>query len=299
MMINEIHRKLFLRHSYFTIALRHRQEKSILAEPSFSPDAVLPASVEKWEADPILAEDNGRTWLFYEAVENGRGHIEVAEVLPDCSLGKPTILLKDDFHYSYPFVFQWRGEWYMIPESSAAEEVRLYRAESFPLKWNLQEILLRERAVDTTVYERDGKLILLTFLTDGKTERVTPKAYELQLSESGASLCPLEWEQYDELKVRGAGPAFCEGDYYFRPVQMNREQRYGDAIAVYRIQNTESEHAETQIAILSTPAGKCSGMYVDGAHTYCRSSQFEAVDLRCRDFDVWKLPRRLIRRIRK
>ncbi len=297
--MNHLTQKLFLTNSYFTVALRPRAEQSVLAEPDFRPAFVLPARAARWAADPMLAEENGKTWLFYEAVEHDHGHIEAAEVLPDCSLGEPRVILRDDCHYSYPFVFRWEGNWYMIPESSAAREVRLYQAEEFPYEWKLREVLLRERAVDTTVYETDGGLRLLTFLTDGKTERVTPKAYALTLHTGEASLRPLEWTNYDGLRVRGAGPVFTEDDVLYRPVQQNLEQRYGDAVELVRLENTAQAHAEEPAGLLQTPTGKIAGIRVDGAHTYCRSSRFEAVDLRCRDFELWKLPRRLIRRIKR
>lgn len=296
--MNLLLQKLFLTHSYFTVALRPRAEKSVLEEPGFTPAFVLPAEAARWAADPMLAEEDGRTWLFYEAVENDHGHIEAAEVLPDCSLGEPRVILRDECHYSYPFVFRWQGLWYMIPESSAARELRLYQAEAFPFRWKLREVLLRERAVDTTVYEWDGGLRLLSFLTDGKTERVTPRAYDLRLNVGEASLRPLEWTDYDGLRVRGAGPVFAENGVLYRPVQRNQEQRYGDAVELVRLRDTEGEHAEEPAGLLQTPMGKLAGFRVDGAHTYCRSSRFEAVDLRLRDFDLWKLPRRLIRRLK-
>ena len=297
--MNKTLQKLFLTHSYFTIALRRRAEKSVTAEPVFLPDHILPAVAECWAADPILAEEDGRTWLFYEAVEHDHGHIEAAEVLPDCSLGKPTVILRDECHYSYPFVFRWEGLWYMIPESSAAREVRLYQAEEFPFRWRLREVLLRERAVDTTVYELDGGLRLLTFLTDGRTERVTPRAFALELNRERASLRPLDWTDFDSLRVRGAGPVFAEDSVRYRPAQRNLEQRYGDAVELFRLRDTAQTHGEEAVGLLRTPTGKLAGSYVDGAHTYCRSSRYEAVDLRCRDFDLWKLPRRLIRRVKR
>ena len=297
--MNQIGRKLFLSHSYFTIAIRRRAAETILQAPVFKSEYVLPASVSRWCADPILAEEQGKTWLFYEAVELGHGHIEVAEVLPDCSLAEPTVLLKDGCHYSYPFVFHWNDFWYMIPESSAAKEIRLYRADSFPLRWSLQEILLQGRAVDTTVYEQNGRLILLTFLSNEKNERVTPAAYELELSQSRSGLRKLEWADYDELKVRGAGPVFSENGILYRPVQINQEQQYGDSIAVYELQDSSSAHFEFPFCALTSPLGHNSETYFDGAHTYCRSSQYEAIDLRCHDLDLWKLPRRLLRRMKK
>ena len=297
--MNRLFEKLFLTRSYFTIALRPRANLDIITEPTFLPAFIRPATADRWSADPILAEEDGKTWLFYEAVQNNHGHIEVAEVLPDASLGRPTVLLKDDCHYSYPFVFQWKGNWYMIPESSAAREIRLYRAEHFPTEWALQEVLLLERAVDTTVFAIEGRLYLLTFLTDGASERVTPRAYSLELRASGAVLIPVPWPEYDGLLVRGAGPLFGEGGCVYRPAQRNQAQRYGDGVVFFRLQQTKDAYRETPAGVLNVPTGKKSGLYLDGAHTYCRSSQFEAIDLRCREFDLLKLPRRLLSRLRK
>ena len=297
--MNRLFEKLFLTQSYFTVALRPRTAVDILSDPRFAPTWIRPATAARWSADPILAEQDGTTWLFYEAVENDHGHIEVAEVLPDCSLGAPSILLKDDCHYSYPFVFQWNGCWYMIPESSAAREIRLYRADSFPTRWSLQEILLRERAVDTTVFHQDGKLYLLTFLVNGADERVTPQAYELELHNGSTKLTALPWTEFDGLLVRGAGPLLEENGVLYRPAQRNQLQRYGDGVLLYRLEMTGNSYRELPAGALITPTGKHGSLYLDGAHTYCRSSRFEAVDLRCRDYDFWKIPRRLLSRLRK
>lgn len=297
--MNSLFEKLFLTRSYFTIAIRSRSANTVLSDPRFVPNYIHPATSTHWCADPILAEQDGKTWLFYEAVENDHGHIEFAEVLPDCSLGTPTVLLKDECHYSYPFVFQWDGSWYMIPESSAAREVRLYRAEHFPDRWSLREVLLRERAVDTTVFAWEGQLYLLTFLTDGSTEQVTPLAYTLKLQESGSSLVPLPWSDFDRLLVRGAGPLLEQDGTLYRPAQRNRFLRYGDGVIFYRFQPTKDAYRETPVGSLAPQLGKHSGLYLDGTHTYCRSSQFEAIDLRCRDFDLLKLPKRLLSHLQK
>ena len=296
--MNSIFQKLFFSNYYFTIAIRRRDKESILNTGAFSAEYVHPATAAKWSADPILAEEDGRTWLFYEAVENNIGHIEVAEVLDDCSLGTPTVILGGDCHYSYPFVFQWDRSWYMIPESSAAKEVRLYRAEHFPTKWTLQEILLRERAVDTTVFAQNGKLFLLTFLTDGTSERVRPLAYELSL-ERAPRLRRIEWTEYDELKVRGAGPILTEEDQRYRPAQISREYRYGDAVAFYRMNMQADHYREEPVQVTLAPCGRFSGHFVLGGHTYCRSANFEAMDYRCRTLDICKLPQRILRRLRK
>lgn len=293
MKARDLFAKLFVSGRYFTIGIRLRQDGSILEDQNFAPRFIVPATREQWLADPILVDADGKTWLFYEAVLDDHGHIAVAEVLNDCTLGKPMVVLKDDCHYSYPFVFRHENEWYMIPESSASSEVRLYRAAAFPEKWELCTVLLRERTVDTTVFEREGQLYLLTYLPDTSTERVTPRAYMLNLREGEASLTALSWEKYDELRVRGAGPVFSEGRAQYRPAQISREQRYGDGLVFYRISDPAG-YVEAPLCEMGPEHLKLRGCHADGLHTYCRSERFEAIDIRCGTVDYLKPIRKLL-----
>ena len=292
-MIKRLYQKLFLSNIYFTIAIRKRTN-GIRTDRVFCPDYIMPAKQAKWAADPMLVDCGDETYLFYEAVEQNRGHIAVSKVNEDGSLSAPNVILKDDTHYSYPFVFQKDGVWYMIPESSEAREVRLYRAAAFPEKWELCEILLQERAVDTTVFEQDGNWYLLTFLTDGLSERVTPRAYRMLFAESAVSLEPMCWEHFDSLQVRGAGPLLREGDQLLRPAQISQEQRYGDGLVFHRVTVGE-DYRETPEFEMTAGNLRTKGVYADGLHTYCSSNRFEAIDIRCRDFDMLKPVKKLMR----
>lgn len=287
--------KLFVTSRYFTIAIRKRQNGSILENPHFSAEFVVPATRQKWVADPILAEDAENTWLFYEAVDGDHGHIEVAQVMDDCTLGDPVTILQDACHYSYPFVFRHRDTWYMIPESSGAKEVRLYRATEFPVNWELQSLLLREKAVDTTVFCRNGEMYLLTFVPAEGSERVTPRAFRMIWEDADVRLTEIPWENYDPLQVRGAGPIFDMGRKLIRPAQISREQRYGDGVKFYYVDAAEA-YREKPAGYLMPSNLKHTGCYVDGLHTYCASSRFEAIDVRCGTVDYGKPLKKLLGR---
>lgn len=284
--------KLFMGSYFFTIALREKTPQSILDNRSFRAQTIMPATKDDWAADPMLVEDGKRTWLFYEAVKNGKGRIEAAEVLDGCRISEPTVILEDACHYSYPFVFHAQGEWYMIPESSAAKEVRLYRAADFPFAWEKQTVLLNEAAVDTTVFEHNGRYWLLTFLLSAGSERVIPHAYTLT-DWRQPELREVPWPEFDPLQVRGAGPVFQHEGVLIRPAQISLDQRYGDGLAFYRI-CSEDTYQERQIFEISEKNLEISGFWVDGLHTYSSSSRYEAIDIRCREADPGKIIRKIM-----
>lgn len=294
----EVWKKLFYSPYFFTIAIRKKQDMSLLEDASFRAEYVMPATQEKWYADPILAEHEGKTFLFYEAVNHDHGRIEVAEVLEDCTLGEPTVILEDNCHYSYPFVFRWKGNWYMIPESSASNQVRLYRCVDFPAKWEMVTVLLQQQSVDTTVFEKDGQLFLLTYLLCPGSERVIPQAYKLALGEK-IYVTPMEWTDYDELKCRGAGPVFRAGDKEIRPAQSSDADRYGNSVLLYEIRNCNQSYMEELKGELTPDRITAKGVYLDGLHTYAVSEHYEAIDIRCRAFDWLKTPRTIWNRVCK
>ena len=70
-------------------------------------------------------------------------------------------MLARPYHLSYPFVFAHDGELLMIPETSAARRVELYRAFDVPGSWERQAVLLDSiDAADATVLSHDGRLWL-------------------------------------------------------------------------------------------------------------------------------------------
>ena len=73
------------------------------------------------------------------------------------------VALETEHHLSFPFVFRYRDELYMIPESSTDRRVMLYHCTELPLRWEPLKALLEDvNAVDTMVFERDGRWWMFT-----------------------------------------------------------------------------------------------------------------------------------------
>lgn len=109
-------------------------------------------------ADPFLVRRDGMWYLFFEVLDadRGKGAIAFATSRDGLAWDYGGVVLREDFHLSYPFVVAWDGADYMIPESGEDRTVRLYRCRSWPDDWRLERVLLHGPYRDATVVRHDG-----------------------------------------------------------------------------------------------------------------------------------------------
>ena len=254
--------RLFWTPNCFTIAIRKRdaQEAPIWERKHFQPDYVMPATRNYWVADPMLAEDNGKTYLCYEAAHHDKGRIEVVE---------------------------------LYANGTTSHEVQLLKATHFPTDWEYVTTLLKENAVDTTVQNVNGKLLLLTFLPQAGNECVFPKAFWLDWSDD-IKLAEIPWPNFDSLQVRGAGRMLADGRRYVRPAQLNQPMSYGDGVLFEECRCSDAPYGEKEIGRLLVENLHVPGWKVDGLHTYAATTQFEVIDIRCQLPDPCKILRKVL-----
>ena len=66
--------------------------------------------------------------------------------------------IKEKFHLSYPFIFKYLDDFYMLPESSANKDLRLYKANKFPCDWELERVIFNNViACDGTIFQYGEK----------------------------------------------------------------------------------------------------------------------------------------------
>jgi len=113
-------------------------------------------------ADPFMISHRGSWFLFCE-VFNGftcKGEIALAQSLDGLRWRYHGVVLRDPYHLSYPCVFPWGDSIFMIPETFAAEAVRLYRADPFPDRWSFLGDLVQGAHADATFLAHDGHCYL-------------------------------------------------------------------------------------------------------------------------------------------
>lgn len=111
-------------------------------------------------ADPFLVCEQDTFYIFFEIWNNftNQGDIAVAAGSDGYTWRYRQVVLDEPFHLSYPNVFKWQGEYYMIPEATITHSVRLYKAETFPYQWVFAKtILTGPRFVDSTIFEFDNR----------------------------------------------------------------------------------------------------------------------------------------------
>ncbi|NDY57055.1 glycoside hydrolase family 43 protein [Desulfovibrio sulfodismutans] len=239
--------------------------------PAFPPDA------SGW-ADPFPFVRDGVTHLFFEHIDKDTGHgrIAVMTQAPDGTFGPPHTVLHTPHHLSYPFVFEWGGEVYMVPESAQAARVELFRAVRFPLEWEPAATLLPGvRAVDSTLFEHEGRWWLMANLRlEGGSSWD-----ELSVFYADSPLGPFVPHPgnpvvSDVRRSRPAGRVFRHGGRLYRPAQ-DCSGHYGRALAILEIETlTPRAYRETEVA-RHEAAVLGQG---DSLHTYNSVPGLEAVD---------------------
>lgn len=120
----------------------------------------------RYFADPFIVADGENVFCFVEDYfeTRSRGVISVLKLEGRTHrfIGHA---LEEEFHLSFPFVFEHDGKRYMCPETNEAREIRIYECIQFPLQWTLRSVAMRNvGAVDTMIFLHGQRWWMLTNL---------------------------------------------------------------------------------------------------------------------------------------
>lgn len=304
-------RKVMGEKEVYTIAVRPRPTAEG-AEPlpalGAGPYTMLPGREGWWFADPLLCHRGGKRWLFAEAMDlsTGKGRLEVCELHDDGSIDGWRVALEEDFHLSFPMVFDWNGEVWMIPETGHDHSLRLYRCRVFPTKWELVQrfatdeelcdaILVNRRAESLTILcsetKPDNQLYVRYrryTLCHAVQETAALPLAEADTLPAAAPAGPFELlpdETYNlqhrdfDFVSRNAGPLFVLGEQVIHPTQVSTSVDYG----VYLQFLARRGSSEVPLCAATPQNVEITGLNaadVIGVHTYCRDDVLEVIDAR-------------------
>ena len=194
-----------------------------------------------FNADPFIVEKNNKNYCFVECFNYAekKAKINVYELSEKGYMFLGTAL-EEKFHLSFPFIFEFNNEFYMVPESSKNRDIRLYKCHNFPLEWELQEVLIDDiDAADTMIFHKNNKWWMMTNEDPLKLDNHN---YQMNIYFSD-SLLNGEWISHknnpiimDATKARNAGLLLDEDNVYRVSQSFGFFKKYGENFSINKIE---------------------------------------------------------------
>ncbi|MBR7031444.1 MAG: hypothetical protein IKI06_09465 [Prevotella sp.] len=194
------------------------------------------------QADPFLFVKGNTLYLFYESERSGEKGIIRMKKSDDLShWSSPVTVLDQPFHLSFPFVFDYAGDVFMIPETQASESIRLYRGNKDLTDFTFERALLTQPRTedvkfnfcDSHLLEKDGIFYLFTSVSYNWT-------YHLELYYTDDILNhdfvkhPLSPVYIGNDFGRSGGSIIHLDDNYYR-ISQDCSRSYGENVSIHRI----------------------------------------------------------------
>ncbi len=186
-------------------------------------------------ADPFFIKERDTFYLFVELKGEENANIALLTSADGNNYNYKGVVLDEDFHLSYPQVFKYNEEFYMIPESVGSNQVLLYKTNNFPFNWFISDTLISNRRLKDPTILLSENLNLIVGMDD----------HSQQLYFTADSLTA-NWKQVEGAKKywgdesRPGGRFFNYKGDWFLPMQ-NASKGYGTGISLYKLQEQNSK----------------------------------------------------------
>ncbi|ANN78868.1 hypothetical protein [Bordetella flabilis] len=203
--------------------------------------AVLVPPKGRFFADPFVYTRNGQPFIFFEDYyfRERKGKISVATYV-DGAFRFLGVVLDLPYHLSFPYIFEYDGGTYMVPETCGNRSIELWKCVEFPLKWELHATLMDNiSAVDTIVFPYGGHWWLFTNIdrTDGQSH--CDELFAFYADRPDAT----QWTPHalnpiinSPIKARNAGMILAADGGVIRCAQTQGFLHYGKGVSLNRIE---------------------------------------------------------------
>jgi len=218
----------------------------------------LPSNDVFW-ADPFVVEREGIHYIFFEEMvySKSKAHISFFTIDQNGQVRSPSIVLDQPYHLSYPFVFEYEGVFYMVPETASNRTVELYRATKFPDQWEFVMNLINDVVLmDVTLHFDKGKWWLFANSHNHPFVSTNDQLFLYYSDE----LFSLNWVSHPQNPIathaencRPAGRIFKENNKLYRPAQNNASQQYGYGLKINEIEVLDENSYKEKEVFSITP----------------------------------------------
>ncbi|MCS5423163.1 MULTISPECIES: glucosamine inositolphosphorylceramide transferase family protein [Psychrilyobacter] len=216
-------------------------------------------------ADPFIVVKNKKYTMFFEVLNKAtnQGDIGYAESSDGLQWEFKKIIITEPFHQSYPYIFHWDNDDYLIPESGADLSVRLYRAVSFPDKWEyIGNLLSGHNYVDPSIFQHEDKWWL--FASSGND--VLNLYYSEELLKGWKPHPQNPIIKFNKNIARPAGRVFTYNEQLYRLAQ-DANPSYGTQVFAFEITElTENSYKEKIASKTPIVTKKGKGWNAAGMH---------------------------------
>lgn len=234
-------------------------------------------------ADPFILSKKNKWYMFMEVHNKSRNTGEIGLAISDDGMkwSYESIVLKESFHLSYPYVFEHNNEIWMIPETAKDNSVRLYRCTDFPYTWELEKKILEGKPyVDPSIFKHNG--LWWMFVTCNSSRDLI--LYFATDPMEHWQMHPCSPVVYDQAqKARCAGRVVSINEKLIRFAQ-DCKQEYGKSVTAYsidvldKINFKESPMGKAPILYSSGKEWRAKGMHHIDLHEQVDGTYLAAVD---------------------
>jgi hypothetical protein len=293
----------------YTIGIRKHIQGNELVYDGEREFKVISYSSKYWYADPIIFSYMGKDYLFVEAFDRdiNQGAIAVAELYGTLDNVLPEIIIKENYHMSFPMTFEWNEAIYMLPETSENNSINLYKSNNPKCGWSNEAVFyINKQIVDTIVIKKEiNKLTLLAseinidnpLMTRYQIYYIDNDNGQYNLRENKA----FNENQQFSLKSRNAGGLCNIDNREFHVSQESTKIDYGVWINFGEMtlyEHDYEEHCFKQIGSDDINVKEIDKDKIIGIHTYSLSDKYEIIDMRYLRFSPkrnWKKLKHIIK----
>ncbi len=208
-------------------------------------------------ADPFIYSKDNRSIIFVEdySFKKSKGDISAIELSKgnEKHLG---IVLSEEFHLSFPFIFEYKNELYMVPETGSIMEIRLYKCIKFPTEWKFYKTIMKNvSAADNMIIFQNDKWFLFSNICSANTNDHDSELHIFYADNPISNKwIPLKCGNpvlFDPQKSRNGGFITNDGELY-RINQIYKNKKYGHSFGINLIEKiNENEYSERRISNIS------------------------------------------------
>ncbi|SCJ73105.1 Beta-xylosidase [uncultured Clostridium sp.] len=266
-------KKLYYESDTWSIGIYEGEELNKIEPSKYVINPILKASdvvdcKARFVADPFIIKIKDKWYMFFEVYNEikGKGVLAVATSNNGYKWCYEKIILEEDFHLSYPYVFEENNKIYMIPESGESGYIKLYEAKEFPFKWELVSNLIKGVYWDSSIIKYDDKYWLFT----NNNESYENSLYLFYSDNLYGGWTPHPRNPIinnNRYNCRPAGRIVENNDEIYRYSQ-DCSEYYGKSVIGYKIKTlTVSEYDEEEVGVIVKNSGSKNSWNKDGMHT--------------------------------